>query len=1116
MSETELNFGAKVGLPGWRLHLLELVNWGTFGGDRIHSLAPEGGWSLLVGENGSGKSTAIDALRTLLAPRTLLRGSFNDAAGGQNRKDRTLASYIRGQWSASRDDETSDTSPQFLRGEDTPSFLLAVFTNAVTGTSLTLSQILWVSGGTDHTKFLVAPSIKGISGDLQALGSGREMAKKLRERGFHVYDGYAGYARDFLQKMGVPGEGAMEIFNQAIGVKEVVSVKQFLRTHLLARGEVVDKIRDSVIPRFSNLEDCWNSIQRDKLQLQLLAPIVLAHQRASEATSIKSLLDHLQEIASAHYDRIHWELLDRFIRQRIEELDLLHARIQETANTLEREQQTLRAYEFALAQHHHSTRIAQLENEIHRLELDMRDIKKTRAEFDHATSLYQLSAHSTDEATFLHIRERAAQKITELETAVREQTRAAETAGVAARTLEAEQTAIEIAIESIRQRRALVDADLQNVRDLICRETGLTAESLPFAGELIEVKPEHENWHGAIERLMHGLGVSLLVPEKHYREVAALINRSRLADTRGRGLRLTFHRVPTNVTDAPPTAAETVPACLNYKEEHPLTRWLIADVNRSFPHRCCQDIAEMESHHFGLTREGLIRGGSRHIKDDRKSLNDRTTYVLGWSPEKKLQALATKLEHITAEMARARSHERTSRTAATTAQQGINLLTALREIKSFSRIDLSGGLAHIATLKSEKTDIESKSDDRKILQQKLETAQSSVAMWTARDREERAAHTRIDEAIKSDQQNKQRLERDIPPNAELPDEAGIARLSEIEGDSKPTLETIATTKKSVLDTLRNRSGQQQRTINEARIAMGAPMQNFLTSFPEERKDLKAEADYAEDFVRIHDRVSNDDLPAHEERFRSFLNDNLTQNIAALDAELASEVKLHRERIAQVNFALKKLDYSGNSYVEIHIRERGEQNITRFKGRLREILGMGMTESEEARLGLFTKIRELIEDFKKPEWTREVADGRNWLDFGIRERRRIDDAEIDYFDSSQGKSGGQKAKLAFTLLAASLCAQYGLADNPSTTQGFRLVVIDEIFARTDEANSRRALDLFKSMGLQLILAAPWEAKVKIAESYVESYHLSVNPAHNASSIHRATREAYETARHELSR
>src|SRR5688572_23044500 len=57
--------------PGFRLERLELWNWGTFHG-QAQTLDTCGGWSLLVGDNGSGKSTAIDALRTLLVPPRML------------------------------------------------------------------------------------------------------------------------------------------------------------------------------------------------------------------------------------------------------------------------------------------------------------------------------------------------------------------------------------------------------------------------------------------------------------------------------------------------------------------------------------------------------------------------------------------------------------------------------------------------------------------------------------------------------------------------------------------------------------------------------------------------------------------------------------------------------------------------------------------------------------------------------------------------------------------------------------------------------------------------------------------------------------------------------------
>lgn len=42
---------------------------------------------------------------------------------------------------------------------------------------------------------------------------------------------------------------------------------------------------------------------------------------------------------------------------------------------------------------------------------------------------------------------------------------------------------------------------------------------MPFAGEIMEVKPEEQKWEGALERLLGEFGVSLLVPESLYGKV---------------------------------------------------------------------------------------------------------------------------------------------------------------------------------------------------------------------------------------------------------------------------------------------------------------------------------------------------------------------------------------------------------------------------------------------------------------------------------------------------------------------------------------------------------------------------------------------------------------------
>ena len=58
-----------------------------------------------------------------------------------------------------------------------------------------------------------------------------------------------------------------------------------------------------------------------------------------------------------------------------------------------------------------------------------------------------------------------------------------------------------------------------------------------FAGELLQVRAEEREWEGAIERLLHNFGLSLLVRDVHYSRVAEWVDRTHL------GGRLVYFRV---------------------------------------------------------------------------------------------------------------------------------------------------------------------------------------------------------------------------------------------------------------------------------------------------------------------------------------------------------------------------------------------------------------------------------------------------------------------------------------------------------------------------------------------------------------------------------------------
>ena len=87
-SETfALDFAADDTLAGFRLQRLVVFNWGTFDG-RVWALRCDGRNALLTGDIGSGKSTLVDAVTTLLVPAH--RVAYNKAAGAEAR-ERTLS-----------------------------------------------------------------------------------------------------------------------------------------------------------------------------------------------------------------------------------------------------------------------------------------------------------------------------------------------------------------------------------------------------------------------------------------------------------------------------------------------------------------------------------------------------------------------------------------------------------------------------------------------------------------------------------------------------------------------------------------------------------------------------------------------------------------------------------------------------------------------------------------------------------------------------------------------------------------------------------------------------------------------------------------------------------------
>ena len=110
---------------------------------------------------------------------------------------------------------------------------------------------------------------------------------------------------------------------------------------------------------------------------------------------------------------------------------------------------------------------------------------------------------------------------------------------------------------------------------------------------------------------------------------------------------------------------------------------------------------------------------------------------------------------------------------------------------------------------------------------------------------------------------------------------------------------------------------------------------------------------------------------------------------------------------------------------------------------------------------------------------------------------------------RGQSGGEKAKLAFTILVAAIAYQYDIDPDQPANGRFHFVVVDEMFSKVDDQYAEYALELFRKFCLQLLIVAPLDAKARVTEPYVGSYlHVMKDAGTSHSEIFSMTAREFE--------
>ncbi len=1105
---------------GYRLHYAEVYNWGTFD-NQVWRFTPGTDTSLLTGDIGSGKSTIVDALTTLLMPSH--KAAYNKAAGAEAR-ERTLRSYVEGHYKSERNEATGRSRAKGLReNRRTYSVILGVFINHGYDETVTLAEVFQQrdSAGQPYRFFVTATKALSVDADFGNFGSDlRDLRKRLRASGAEIFDEFPKYATSLRRLLGIRSEQALELFHQTVSMKSVGNLNDFVRDHMLEPSDASSRV-GHIIAHFDDLTKAHDAVKRAREQLEVLEPVVQTAAKYDAALTERQSLENERAAVRLFIAELRSGLLAEEI-----------AALQAEGTRLWREQDVAKAKAHKLRDDHDALieerakaggdRIGELERLAGEARAQAQTRRDARGRFDAAvadaglepvgdgTAFTALSARADAERPHL-----AAQK-SGLDGAIAD-------AHGRESDLKRKCANVNDEIVSLEQRANNLPAEQVGLRAELCAALGVTPEIIPYAGELLDVSDEHSEWRGAAERVLRGFALSVLVPQQHYEAVARWVNGRRLTSG-GRGAKLVYERVAAQRVPLQPLHHDglVLSDCIDIKDG-PLHGYLAHELAKRADYRCASNLEEFGSHKRAVTREGQVRSGERHEKDDRHRVDDPRRWVLGWANERKIAALRDELAERQGALAAAATELSSLYARRDSLQNRLQALARIEEYRSWTDLDVEEAEARANTHDAERqrllagssrldeiaraiadNDAQAKAVGELIADLTGRLATTAKAAQDAQD-----AKTRDDDFVAAQ------------PDAEL--SAARAAYGALEariGKRCPTrAAACGDTERALSDDIHQRIGRLGNQLSGYALNLSQHMADFLRRWPELRADMDANVEARADFLAFRDRVANDDLPRFEAEFKEQLNKNAIQELAGFNNWLNRQGSAIDERVERINDALGAVPYNPGRYIRLEKEPTTNQDVAQFRSDLRNLTNDSLAvDGDQYSEQRFLDVKRIIERFRGRDgyaeadknWTRRVTDVRNWFVFSASERDADTDIEWEHYSDSDGKSGGQKEKLAYTILAASLAYQFGLEWGVDKSRDFRFAVIDEAFGRGSDVSTRYALELFAALGLQLLIVTPLQ-KVHVIEPYVKAIGFVDNPTGQFSRLQTMTIEEYRSRR-----
>ena len=1060
--------------PGqWRLTHVQVSNWGTFHGTHDLAISPKG--FFLTGGPGTGKSTLLDAISALLTPpRTLqFNAAASDAGPARSKYRRTVASYVRGAWAMHYDQATGEFSQEVLREKTTLSVITLRYSDGQGGT-VQLSRLLLLHAGHSadsdvKSLYVIARKPLDVS-DLRQFVSTQIEGKALEAAhpGTETFRQFREYRAAFCQVLGIPDEKALGLLHKIQSAKELGDVNGLLRDYMLDAPRTFE-LADQALANFHNLSEVYEALVTAREQRDLLRGLREDHEnwtamrtRGAELVDRRSDIDvyaaqHLVRLLGDEEQRLQLERDRMGAQQRRLTQDVAEAR----ADLAQLKEQRRRAG---------GGEIDDWKQQIAGLEVERERRRERGTEFAAQLATVELGT-PVSEDVFLSLQRDVTARREALEAEEKDSDTARWDAEAAVRDLATQLENTRQELKSLTSRASNLHSEDVALRDAIAAEVGIAPTELPFAAELLQVRAGEEEWTAAAEQALRGLARSILVPERAYRDVAAVIDRTKLRR------RISYNRVNTDLRRPAKNIDErSLAAKLDVKDGE-FHAWLSHEIASRMDYTCAETLEEFTRLSRAVLRSGQIKhSATRHEKNADRQINDRSQWVLGFDNRAKrsvFEAERTRAEQalfeaqarrtdVEAERRRRREHLYALQAISAVAWDDIDAASVARRIANLRDMVRAAedGSAALTELARQIDDVEQAIADAD--EELLEVVRTAGKLG---EQAERAAE-RLAQA-------RGRLaERSLTPEVE-------AELAERFAAIAPTLvlSTIDQVTKDASATLDAELMDLTRRTSRAEEDMRTAMREFARRWPAQAGDTDTSLDAAADFLAILQRIEEEKLPEVEDRFFEFFTGNTLGDVQALATAIAREPAEIRKRLQRINALLAQVEFHAGRYLQLSMRPVHLAALDEFKRALEDAVvdttQNDISRDRELAEQRFLSLRHLMDLIsaartKDDQVSRAILDVRRHVHFHA-EEVDTEGTVVHAHESGGPLSGGQNERLATFCLAAAL--RYQLAGTGQDVPRYAPIIIDEAFSKGAGKFITAAMESFRHFGFQVILANP---------------------------------------------